>query len=132
MSRALAPYLSVRGGAEAVDFYKTAFGAEELERYEWEGKLGHAALKINGGLLYLADEFPDMADQIGFVAPPTLGGTTVAINITVDDHQSWFDRAVGAGCEVIRAPSDEFYGRHAKLLDPYGHVWAIVTLKEQG
>ncbi|MEE2566915.1 VOC family protein [Hyphobacterium marinum] len=125
------PYLSVRGGDAAIAFYKSAFEAEELERYDWEGKLGHAALRINGGIVMLADEFPDMEDQIGNVAPPSLDGrTTFTINLSVDDADTWFDRAVKAGASVIRPLSDEFYGRQGKLRDPFGHVWSVVTLKE--
>ena len=131
MMDAVAPYLSVRGGDAAIDFYKAAFGAEELERYDWEGKLGHAALRINGGIVMLADEFPDMEDQIGNVAPASLDGrTTVTINLTVDDADAWFDRAVKAGASVVRPLSDEFYGRQGKLRDPFGHVWSVVTLKQ--
>jgi PhnB protein len=131
MMDAVAPYLSVRGGSAAIEFYKTAFAAEELERYEWEGKLGHATLKINGGVVMLADEFPDMEAQIGNVAPDTLDArTTFTINLTVDDTDAWFDRAIKAGAISVRDPSDEFYGRNAKIRDPFGHVWAFVTLKE--
>lgn len=131
MMDAVAPYLSVRGGSAAIEFYKTAFAAEELERYEWEGKLGHATLKINGGVVMLADEFPYMEAQIGNVAPDTLDGrTTFTINLTVDDTDAWFDRAIKAGAISVRDPSDEFYGRNAKIRDPFGHVWAFVTLKE--
>ncbi|WP_421792047.1 VOC family protein [Hyphobacterium sp.] len=128
---ATAPYLSVRDGAAAIEFYKAAFAAEELERYEFEGKMGHASLRINGHLLMLADEFPEMEDQIGNVAPPTLGNrTTFTINLTVDDADAWFDRAVKAGCVVIREVTDEFFGRHGKLRDPFGHVWSVVQLNE--
>lgn len=127
----VAPYISVRGGDAAIAFYKAAFGAEELERYDWEGKLGHATLRINGGILMLADEFPDLEDQTGNVAPPSLDGrTTFTINLTVDDADAWFDRAVKAGASVIRPLSDEFYGRQGKLRDPFGHVWSVVTLKQ--
>ena len=132
MMDAIAPYLSVRGGSAAIEFYTTAFGAEELERYDYEGKLGHATLKINGGVVMLADEFPDMEDQIGNVAPDTLGGrTTFTINLTVDDADARYDRAIKAGASTVRAPSDEFYGRNAKIRDPFGHVWAFVALKEE-
>ncbi|MFP4519492.1 MAG: VOC family protein [Oceanicaulis sp.] len=126
----VAPYLSVRGGLAAVEFYKKAFGAELGDIYEFEGKLGHAALKINGGAVYLADEFPEHEAMTGNVAPATLGGrTTFTINLNVDDADAWFDRAVNAGCTPIRAVTEEFFGRHGKLRDPYGHVWSIVTLK---
>lgn len=125
----LAPYLAVRDGAEAVRFYQRAFAAEEFERYDWEGKVGHAGLRINGDPLFLADEFPDLADQIGVVAPPSLGGSAVILSLTVDDCDFWFNRAVEAGCTVIRPLTDEFFGRIGKLRDPYGHVWGVQTIK---
>lgn len=131
MSRALVPYLSVRDGDAAIAFYSEAFGAEALERYDFEGKVGHAALRINGAPLYLADEFPDYEAMTGNVAPPTLDNrTTFTINLTVDDPDAWFERAVGAGCEVVREMSDEFFGRHGKVRDPFGHVWSLVKLAE--
>lgn len=126
---AVAPYLSVRDGAAAIEFYKSAFDAEELERFEFNGKLGHATLRINGHLLMLADEFPEMEDQTGNVAPPTLGNrTTFTINLTVENTHTWFERALGAGCMVIRPVQDEFFGKHGKLRDPFGHVWSVVQL----
>lgn len=132
MMDAVAPYLSVRDGFAAMAFYKQAFGAEELERYDYEGKLGHATLRINGGVVMLADEFPDMEDMTGCVAPPTLDGrTTFTVNLSVDDADKWFEKAVAAGATPVRAVSDEFYGRHGKIRDPFGHVWSFVSLKEQ-
>jgi PhnB protein len=126
----VAPYLSVRGGLEAIEFYRRAFGAEEAERYEFEGKLGHGALRINGGAVYLADEFPEYEAMTGNVAPPTLGNrTTTTVNLNVDDADAWFKRAVDAGCEPIREVTDEFFGRHGKVRDPFGHVWSLVTIK---
>lgn len=132
MKKTVAPYLSVRDGDAAIAFYKTAFGAEELERFDYEGKLGHATLRINDHLLMLADEFPEMEDMTGNVAPPTLGGrTTFTINLTVDDADKWFDRAIKAGATAIRPVTDEFFGRHGKLRDPFGHVWSVVTLNRE-
>lgn len=130
VSLAVVPYLSVRGGADAVAFYEAAFGAECVERYDFEGKLGHAALRINGGALFLADEFPEHEAMTGNVAPTTLGGrTTFTINLNVDDADAWFARAVKAGCAPIREVTAEFFGRHGKVRDPFGHVWSLVTLK---
>ena len=132
MKKAVAPYLSVRDGAAAIDFYKAAFAADELERYEFEGKIGHATLRINEHVMMLADEYPEMENMTGNVAPPTLGGrTTFTVNLTVDNADAWFDRAIKAGATEIRPVTDEFYGRHGKLRDPFGHVWSIVTLDEQ-
>ena len=131
MKKAVAPYLSVRDGGAAIEFYEKAFGAETLERFEHEGKLGHATLRINDHVLMLADEFPEMEDVVGNVAPPTLGGrTTFTINLTVDNAEAWFDRAIAAGCTSLRPVTQEFFGRHGKLRDPFGHVWSVVTLNE--
>ena len=122
----VAPYLMVRGGAQAVVWYGRAFGAVESERYDMDdGRLGHSSLSINGGQIMLSDEFPEFAAAVGTSAPVTLGGTTVTINMRVDDVDAWFDRAIAEGAEPIRPPQDEFYGRHGKLRDPYGHVWSI-------
>lgn len=124
------PYLSVRDGIKALEFYENAFGAERAQVYEFEGKLGHGSMHLNGGALYLADEFPEHEAMTGNVAPPTLGGrTTTTINLNVDDAQAWFDRAVAAGCTPIRDVTDEFFGLHGKVRDPFGHVWSLVTLK---
>ncbi|WP_291844481.1 VOC family protein [Maricaulis sp.] len=126
----VAPYLSVRDGAAAIDFYVRAFGAELLERYDFEGKLGHATLRINEGIVMLADEFPRHEAMIGNVAPPTLGNrTTFTLNLYVTDADAWFDRAVAAGATVVRPCQDEFFGRHGKARDPFGHVWSFVALK---
>lgn len=132
MQEGVAPYLSVRDGARAIDFYKHAFEAEELERFDWEGKLGHATLRINGGLVMLADEFPEHEAMIGTIAPPTLDGrTTVTINLYVSDADFWHARAVAAGATSLRDCADEFYGRHGKVRDPFGHVWSLVALKPE-
>ena len=125
------PYLSVRDGMKAIEFYEQAFGAERADVYEFDGKVGHAALTLNGGALYLADEFPEHEAMTGNVAPPTLGGrTTSTVNLNVDEAQAWFDRAVAAGCAPIRAVTEEFFGAHGKVRDPFGHVWSLVTLKD--
>ncbi len=122
----VSPYLMVDDGAAAIAFYKRAFGATERDRYEYEGKIGHVGLTINGCDVMLSDEFPDHADVVGTKSPRTLGGTTSTINLAVDGVDSWYDRALAAGATSLRPPQDEFYGRSAKLRDPYGHVWGIV------
>ncbi len=123
----LSPYLMVRRGPEALDWYQTAFAAKIVERYDMEdGRLGHATLSINGGSLMLSDELPENQAIIGTLSPEALGGTTSSINLSVGDVDAWYDRAVAAGATSLRPPQDEFYGRHAKLRDPFGHVWSIV------
>ncbi|MGZ9099101.1 MAG: VOC family protein [Brevundimonas sp.] len=124
------PYLMVHDGPAALGWYMRALGATCVARYEeTDGRLGHATLSVNGGTIYLADEFPELRDRIGAGAPRTLGGTTVSIALAVDDVDAWMARAVAEGAVVIRAAGDEFYGRHGKLTDPYGHVWSMIGPK---
>jgi PhnB protein len=117
-------YLMVHDGNAALDFYKRAFGAEVVETYPWEGKLGHATLTVNGSDVMLSDEFPEAIT--GVRSPKSLGGTTCSVALSVDDADRWFERARSAGAEVIRPLNDEFYGRSGKLRDPFGHTWSIV------
>jgi PhnB protein len=121
---AVGVYLMVDQGDAALEFYKRAFAAEVLETYPWEGKLGHATLRINGGEVMLSDEFPEATT--GTRSPKSLGGTTTTVSLTVDDADAWFERALAAGAEVVRPLNDEFYGRSGKLRDPFGHVWSVV------
>jgi PhnB protein len=127
----VAPYLMVHDGPGALDWYVRALGAEVLLRIdETDGRLGHASLGFNnGGVFHLADEFPELQDRIGVRAPRTLGSTTVSVSLAVDDVDAWVARAVGEGATVIRPATDDFYGRHAKLIDPFGHVWSMIGPK---
>lgn len=117
------PYLICKDAAKAIEFYKTAFGATELERLPMpDGRVGHAELKISGATIMLADEFPDM----GTVSPHALGGTTVRMMIYVADVDAFAARAAAAGAKVLQPPADQFYGdRNCKLCDPFGHVWMV-------
>ncbi|GAA0639066.1 VOC family protein [Brevundimonas lenta] len=127
------PYLVVDRGHEALAWYLRAFGATEKVSYDMDdGRLGHAMLELaNGGMIYLADEFPEMQAVVATDAPGRLGGTTVTIALAVDDVDAWIGRAANEGATVIRPPADEFYGRHGKLRDPYGHVWSITGPKAE-
>ena len=115
------PYLICKDAATAIEFYKTAFGATELERIPMpDDRVGHAELKISGATIFLADEFPDM----GTVSPQSLGGTTVRMMIYVADVDAFAAHASAAGAKVLQPPADQFYGdRNCKLRDPFGHVW---------
>jgi PhnB protein len=117
-------YLMVHDGNAALEFYKRAFAADVTETYPWEGKLGHATLRVNGSDVMLSDEFPEA--MTGVRSPKSLGGTTCSVSLAVDDADAWFERARAAGAEVIRPLNDEFYGRSGKVRDPFGHVWGIV------
>lgn len=121
------PYLMCRRAHEALDWYVRAFGARETARYDMDdGRLGHAMLELPfGGAIYLADEFPEAVDSIGTLSPETLGGTTATIALAIDDVDAWLARAEAEGATVIRPARDEFYGRGAKLRDPFGHAWSL-------
>jgi uncharacterized glyoxalase superfamily protein PhnB len=123
----ITPHLVIKGAAEAIEFYKQAFGAEELCRMPMPGangqvKLGHAELQIGDSRLFLADEFPDY----GSVGPN--GSSPVSIHLYVTDADAVFDQAVAAGATVSMPLADQFWGdRYGKLIDPFGHHWSIAT-----
>ena len=123
------PYLMVRDRHAALDWYVRAFGAHEVVRYDMDdGRLGHATLELaNGGAIYLSDEFVEKT--VGTRAPESLGGTTFTVALAVDDTDAWIARAEAEGAVVIRPAADEFYGRHGKLRDPFGHVWSMIGPK---
>ncbi|MBE7217372.1 MAG: VOC family protein [Caulobacteraceae bacterium] len=124
----LSPYLSVEDARGAIAFYAQAFGAEVVgDVVEWRGKVGHAHLRINGGDLEVSDWSPEHAEAIGTTPPLRLGGSTAFFNLGVDDVDAWYARAVKAGAKPIVAPGDEFFGRRAKVRDPWGHVWSFVS-----
>jgi PhnB protein len=125
----LAPHLVCRGAADAMDFYKKAFGAVELMRLPGpDGRLMHGSLKINNCMVMLADEFGDVSDQHRNSAPPTLGGTSVTIHLQVGDCDAWAERAVAAGAKTVMPMEDMFWGdRYGIVEDPFGHHWSIAT-----
>src|SRR5690349_6121383 len=111
------PYLIVDGAADAIAYYKKAFGATELFRMDHEGKVGHAELKIGDSPIMLADEFP----QMGYRSPKALGGTPVSIMIYVPDVDTVYQRAIDAGATEVKPLQDQFYGdRSGTLTDPFG------------
>jgi len=124
----ITPYLIVRGGSDAIEFYKRAFGATELFRFPApDGKVGHAEIKIGDSPIMLADEYP----QMGYNSPQSIGGSPVSLMIYVDDVDIVFSRAIEAGATVKEAVQDKFYGdRIGSVVDPFGHVWHIATHKE--
>ena len=124
----LTPYLSIKGAATAIEFYKKAFGATELMRLaQPDGRIGHAELQMGDSRVMLADEHPDM----DFRGPQTLGGSPVHLHMYVDDVDAAVARAVGAGAKIVRPVQDQFYGdRLGTVSDPFGHVWHVSTHKE--
>jgi PhnB protein len=122
------PYLIVKGAAQAIEFYKKAFGATELMRMPQPGgKIGHAEIKIGDSPIMLADESPD----VGARSPQSIGGSPVSIMLYVEDVDKIFSHAVAAGAKVKRPVADQFYGdRTGGIEDPFGHLWYIATHKE--
>jgi PhnB protein len=123
------PYLTVRGAADAIEFYKRAFGAREKERMRGaDGKtIVHAELTIGDSVVMLSDEFPGMGSR----APQSLGGSTGYLFLYVPDVDAAFKRAVDAGATVAMPLTDMFWGdRFGKVADPFGHVWGMATHKE--
>ena len=120
------PALTVRGVAQAIEFYTRAFGARELGRMPApDGQhIWHAELQLGDARLMLADEFPDMGGR----APESLGGTPVSLHLYVEDADAVVQRAVDAGATMLQPLVDAFWGdRYGKLKDPFGHEWSIAT-----
>lgn len=121
------PYLIIKGAAQALDFYKKAFGAIELFRMEHNGQIGHAEIKIGDSPIMLGDEQPEMK----YLSPTSLGGTPVSIMIYVDDCDTIYKQAIDAGAVELKGLQDQFYGdRSGTLADPFGHIWTVATHKE--
>jgi PhnB protein len=122
------PYFIVKGAAKAIEFYKQAFGATELERMEMpDGKIAHAEIKIGDSIIMLGDESP----QHGTRSPQSLGGSSCGLYLYVEDVDKTFDRAITAGATSTMGVKDQFYGdRNGSLVDPFGHTWYVATRKE--
>jgi PhnB protein len=117
------PYLCVRGGAAAMDFYIQVFGAEELMRLTYrDGRIAHAELKLGPATLMLVDEHPEHSIR----SPLAFGGTGTRIHLHVDDVDALTARAAEAGATVLMAPTDQGHGeRQARVRDPFGHEWLL-------
>ena len=126
----LTPQIVVRDAARAIEFYKSAFGAELLNAAPDGpgGKITHASMKIGDSILMLTDEFPEW----GCLGPQSIGGSPVTLHIYVEDVDALFDRAVAAGAKVTMPLQDQFWGdRYGQLADPFGHRWSLATHKEE-
>jgi len=116
--------LTVDDAARAIDFYKKAFGAEEISRLPMGDKIGHAELQIGDTRIMLNDEFPDQ----GNLGPKARGGTSTGLIIYTEDVDSAFRKAIDAGGTQTMAVEDQFWGdRMGGLTDPFGHKWSIAT-----
>lgn len=121
----LTAHLSIRGAAQAIEFYQKAFGAQLLFVHKMpDGKVMHATLKIGDSRLMLADEFPGM----GTPSPRALGGSPVVLNVYVENVDTLWNRAVAAGAKVTMPLANQFWGdRYGQIVDPFGHSWALLS-----
>ena len=119
------PYLTVNDAARALEFYKRAFGAQEVMRMDGpNGKIGHAEIKIGDSIVMLADEMPGMGSR----SPQSLGGASGGVMLYVENADTVFNQAVSAGAQVESPLADMFWGdRYGRLKDPFGHSWSVAT-----
>jgi PhnB protein len=127
VSPTVSPQLRLRNAAAAIDFYKEAFGAREIMRFDAGGRVAHAELAIGNSVIMLGEEAP----EYGFPSPDALGGSPVGIHLYVDDADAFVERAVAAGARLVSPVKDEFYGdRVGSVGDPFGYSWTIAARKE--
>lgn len=121
----LSPHLVCKGAANAMEFYKKAFGATELMRIAGEdGRILHGCMSINGSSVMLVEEVPDW----GISGPTTLGGTPVTMHLVVEDADAAAQRAIDAGATLVMPVADAFWGdRYGLVEDPFGHRWSVST-----
>lgn len=124
------PHLVIHGAAKAIDFYKKAFGAEEMHRMTGPDgtSIMHACLKIAGAPVFLVDDNPNC----GPGAPDPQRGSSVYIHLFVKDVDALAAQAEKAGAKITMPPTDMFWGdRYGQLIDPFGHRWSIATHKQE-
>ena len=121
----ITPALVVRDAPKAIDFYKEAFGAQEITRMPGpDGKIMHAEIKIGDSVIMLGEENPDW----GALSPLSTKGSPGSLHIYVDDADAVYDKALRAGAKVRMPLEDAFWGdRYGKVTDPFGHEWGIAT-----
>jgi PhnB protein len=121
------PGLGIKNAAAAMEFYKKAFGAKEIMRFEAGGLVMHAEISIGNSIVMLGEESP----EYNFPSPQTLGGSPVAMHLYVDDADAFTERAVAAGARLLSPVTDQFYGdRSGRVQDPFGYTWSIGMHKE--
>lgn len=123
----ITPHMVIRNASDAIEFYKKAFGAEEIMRMPGPdgNSIMHAEIKIGNSMIMIVDERPDMTKV---VSPQKLGGSTVGLTIYCEDADALFQRAIDAGATEMMKPMDMFWGdRYSKVVDPFGHVWEVCT-----
>ena len=125
----ITPQLVVKGAALALDFYKKALGATEIARMPGpNGLIMHSVMQIGDARFFVNDEMPG---QSTCFSPLKLGGTPIVLTLYVADCDKLYKQAVAAGAKATMPLADQFWGdRYGQVTDPYGHVWAIATHKE--
>lgn len=121
------PYLTIRGAAKAIDFYKQVFGAEEVVRLDApDGEVVHCQLQVGPASFMLTEERP----QMGALSPLTVGGSSTTVTFYVPDCDKVIEKALAAGAKAQMPLMDQFWGdRAGGITDPFGHVWLIATHK---
>jgi PhnB protein len=118
----ITPFLTVRDAASAIAFYERAFGAREVERFTAPSGQIVAELSIDGAQFFVVDENPEAFN----LSPDSLGGTSVRIDLFVDDPDGTAEQAVAAGAEILFPVADQPYGlRQGRVQDPFGHHWLV-------
>ncbi|MDN4526374.1 VOC family protein [Fictibacillus fluitans] len=125
----VSPYMIIRDAANAIQFYKKAFGATELMRISDEsGKVRHAEIEIGDSPIMIVDEFPEYQMM---KSPEALGGTAMHIYLYVEDADALFSQAIDAGAkELMRVENHSDGDRRGGVTDPFGHIWWIATHKK--
>jgi PhnB protein len=121
VAQSIAPMLSVRNGARAVEFYMSAFGATEVFRIEAPDGAVVSRLSVDGAEFWLSDESPEH----GNFSPESLGGGTVRMILTVPDPDAMFAKAVTAGAREVVPVKEDYGWRLGRVVDPFGHHWEI-------
>lgn len=122
--RTVTPSIVVKGAAKAIEFYKRAFGAEEIMRLDApDGSVMHAEIRFGDCVVMLGEECPDWGAKA-----PLPNHCSGSLHLYVPDTDKAFERAIAAGCTTKMPPSNMFWGdRYAKVIDPFGHVWGLAT-----
>lgn len=122
----LTPYLIIKGVADAIEFYKKAFGAEEMNRMAMpDGRIMHAALKFGECTLFLSDEFPEYDCGL---SPASLKSAHATMHLFVEDVDKVYKQAIEAGAKGLQEPELMFWGdRYGRLVDPFGQPWSLAT-----
>jgi PhnB protein len=130
-SQDVVPHLCVKDGKAAVAFYEKALGATDAVVHTMpNGKVMHAEFRVGDSLIMLAEEFPEMGSALR--SPQTLSGTACSLQVSVPDTDAAFKHATEAGAKPLMPPTDMFWGdRYSMLQDPFGHIWALRTTKEE-